>query len=177
MAVSHQSAHDLYAHALGRGQRGLLRSVLAPQPRHLIALDESGVACPNNAYHETGAHSVQIREIKGSESRAGDFDQDFNPLHDRNRDRWLSVAAARARGRDMSPVALIQIGDAYFVRDGHHRISVARALGQSTIEATVEVWPASGPFSWEKRARTQRVPLTAKAEETTRAIGAWKRVS
>jgi hypothetical protein len=176
MAMLHQSTHDLYTRALDRGQRGLLRSIVTPRSRRLIALSESGVACPKNTYHEARTRSVLIREIKGSESRAGDFDRDFNPLRDHNRGRWLNVATARERGRDLPPVALIQIGDAYFVRDGHHRISVAQALGQSTIQATVEVWPVSGPFPWEKPARTQRSPVTAKAKETIHALGAWKRV-
>jgi hypothetical protein len=51
----------------------------------------------------------------------------------------------------LPPVALIQVGDYYFVRDGHHRISVARALGQQVIEATVEVWQVDKPLPWEQR--------------------------
>ena len=54
------------------------------------------------------------------------------------------------RGRCLPPVALIQVGDHYFVRDGHHRISVARALGQLAIEATVEVWQVDRPLPWEQ---------------------------
>ena len=49
----------------------------------------------------------------------------------------------------MPPVALIQVGDCYFVRDGHHRISVAKALGQKAIDATVEIWQVCGTPSWE----------------------------
>jgi hypothetical protein len=75
----------------------------------------------------------QFRHIRGSESRSSDFDRDFNPLHDHNRRRWLNVAAARQRGKALPLVKLIQVGDVYFVRDGHHRISVARALGQRSI--------------------------------------------
>jgi hypothetical protein len=53
---------------------------------------------------------------------------------------------------------LIQVGDVYFVRDGHHRISVARALGHLMIEATVEVWQVDGPVPWntQRRASTRR---------------------
>jgi hypothetical protein len=53
---------------------------------------------------------------------------------------------------------LIQVGDVYFVRDGHHRISVARALGHLMIEATVEVWQVDGPVPWntQRRASARR---------------------
>jgi hypothetical protein len=70
------------------------------------------------------------------------------------------VAAARRRGKSLPPVDLIQVGDAYFVRDGHHRISVARALGQQDIEAKVIVWQVTGSLTWETQtqnsARSQR---------------------
>jgi hypothetical protein len=46
-------------------------------------------------------------------------------------------------------VALVQVGDIFFVRDGHHRISVARALGQIDVEARVTVWQVAGPVSWK----------------------------
>ena len=81
-----------------------------------------------------------IDQICGSESRAHDFDADFYPLQENTKERWLSIAAATQRGCQLPPVILIQIGESYFVRDGHHRISVARAQGQKTIQAKVETW-------------------------------------
>jgi hypothetical protein len=63
--------------------------------------------------------------------------------------RWLRVAAARDQGKVLPPVVLVQVEDVYFVRDGHHRISVARALGQLDIEAEVTVWQVPGPLPWE----------------------------
>lgn len=65
-------------------------------------------------------------------------DCSFYPVRDHNQGRWLGVATARQEEKSLPPVELIQVGDVYFVRDGHHRISVARALGQPVIEA--EVW-------------------------------------
>jgi hypothetical protein len=52
-------------------------------------------------------------------------------------------------GMSMPPVELVQVKDAYFVRDGHHRISVARAMGQRDIEAEVMVWHLDGHLPWE----------------------------
>jgi hypothetical protein len=134
-----QATDRLYARARDQGQRGLLLSALTRRSRHLLALEEMEAAHAARALQDAGIQVVPIRHIRGSESRSSDFDRDFNPLHDHNRRRWLNVAAARRRGKALPPVKLIQVGDVYFVRDGHHRISVARALGQRSIEARVLV--------------------------------------
>jgi hypothetical protein len=78
--------------------------------------------------------------IRGSEGRCNDFDTHFRPLTGLSRDRWTSIYCARQEGVALSLVELVQVGDTYYVRDGHHRISVARALGQETIDARVTVW-------------------------------------
>jgi len=84
-----------------------------------------------------GLRTVSLGSIAGSEGRTQDFDRDFHPLGSHNRGRWLGIATARLRGVVLPPVSLIQVGEHYFVRDGHHRISVARALGEQYIEAEV----------------------------------------
>jgi hypothetical protein len=94
---------------------------------------------------------VSIAQIGGSEGRAGDFDREFNPLKDHVRKRWLGIAAAREQGVALPPVSLVQVGDVYYVKDGHHRISVAKALGQETIEAKVAVWQMESPLPEETR--------------------------
>jgi len=68
----------------------------------------------------------------------------------------MGIAAARQMGRTLPPVELIQIGDLYFVRDGHHRISVARGMGQEHIDAEVTVWEMGGPLPWEQRVELAR---------------------
>ena len=62
----------------------------------------------------------------------------------------MSVAGARIQDVPLPPVDLIQVGDRYFVRDGHHRISVARTFGQHFIEAETTVYEMAGPLPWEK---------------------------
>ncbi len=133
-----QATDRLYSFSRDQARRGLLWSTLTRRSRCLLALDEIEAAFQRDA----GMLVVPISQIRGSESRSSDFDRDFNPLQDHNKRRWLSVAAARRRGKALPPVKLIQVGDVYFVRDGHHRISVARALGQRSIEARVVVWEA-----------------------------------
>jgi hypothetical protein len=108
------------------GQRGGLR--------RLPKVDATTARRPA---HERGVVSIPLSQIVGSEGRAGDFDSAFNPLNDNTRDRWINIAAAIGNGLAMPPVELIQAADGYYVRDGHHRISVARATGQASIEGRV----------------------------------------
>jgi len=90
--------------------------------------------------YAVGICAVPVRQIRGSESRSDDFDADFRPRQTRTQGRWLSIATARLMGVTLPPVELLQVHDVYYVRDGHHRISVARAMGQEYIEAEVLVW-------------------------------------
>jgi hypothetical protein len=62
----------------------------------------------------------------------------------------------------LPPVVLVQVGDIYFVRDGHHRISVARALGQLNIDARVTVWEVNGPLLWEATTEASNPRLIAR---------------
>ncbi|HET9913847.1 MAG TPA: hypothetical protein VFQ13_18275 [Anaerolineales bacterium] len=96
-----------------------------------------------------GLKVVSIRSIVGSEGRTTDFDLGFHPLSEAARERWVSMAIAYLSRFPIPPVQLIQVGDAYFVRDGHHRISVSRAFGQTAIDAEVITWKASPPFPWQ----------------------------
>ncbi len=96
-----------------------------------------------------GVQIVALKRIIGSEQRADDFDCAFHPLKTHLRDRWVSVAMAYRQYLSLPPVKLIQIGEHYFVRDGHHRVSVALALGQIDIEAEVIVWETAAPLPWE----------------------------
>jgi hypothetical protein len=90
--------------------------------------------------HYRGLQTVEVNRILGTEDRDGDFDADFNPLHLESRDRWAGVFNALRRGIPLPPVELTLVGDVYYVRDGHHRISAARVLGREEIEAIVTEW-------------------------------------
>jgi hypothetical protein len=111
-----------------------------------------------------------MNQIRGSEGRSRYFDRDFNPLYDRARGRWLNIARARQQGKDLPLVVLVQVGDIYFVKDGHHRISVARALGQKAIDARVTVWQVSGPLPWEMPAQASSPGLTGQLLGIGRAV-------
>ena len=93
-----------------------------------------------NEQHYRGTQPVSLDQIRGSENRTREFDIDFYPLEGYIEERWIGVAAALLRGIELPPVELIKVGDLYYVRDGHHRISVARALGWKSIDAVVVEW-------------------------------------
>jgi hypothetical protein len=147
------SANSLFALVRKRARRGQIWSRLIGRPRGLLALKEVRAVCTILAKSDGGIRPVPISQIRGSEGRSGYFDRDFNPLYDRARGRWVNIAKARQQGKDLPPVVLVQVGDVYFVRDGHHRVSVARALGQGDIEARVAVWQVAGPLPWETDAQ------------------------
>lgn len=116
-----------------------------------------------------GVQLVPIAKICGSEGRSQDFDANFCPRKLHNRERWVNIARARREDVVLPLVELIQIGESYFVRDGHHRISVAKAQGQLEIEAEVTRWDAT-----TLNTATQSTVQPAQSRRTTarlRAVG------
>jgi ParB-like nuclease family protein len=87
--------------------------------------------------HYAGLQTIPLDAVVGSVDKSGDYDRQFRPRSNRLRDRWQRIAAARRRGEAVPPIDVYRIGQLYFVQDGHHRVSVARALGQRTIDAYV----------------------------------------
>ncbi len=81
---------------------------------------------------------VPLDKIVGSVGRYQDFTRAFLPRHEAMEDRWRRVSAVRASMTGLPPVDLYQVGELYFVRDGNHRISVALANGDTSIEANVQ---------------------------------------
>lgn len=123
-----------------------LRKALAAligQKVHLLDLQEELDKARISSRRYAGIRIVPVDLIRGSENKAQDFDASFKPLNSRNRNRWESVAHAQLNGVSLPPVELIQLGEIYFVRDGHHRVSVAKELGMDFIEAEVVVWKIS----------------------------------
>ena len=134
--------------------------------------------------HPAGQHVVPLDAIVGTVDRGRDFDRSFRPTTGRVRSRWEHIAAAMRRGESMPPVDLVRIGQIYFVRDGHHRISVARALGHTDIDANVtEVVTRIGaerainleelPLKSHERVFFERVPLPDNARQEIRLTDPW----
>src|SRR2546423_3672473 len=118
------------------GLRARLRGV--PDDVRMILPDEEVVqALGFVSERPVGLEVVALDAIVGTVDRGRDFDRSFRPTTGRVRSRWEHIAAAMRRGEPLPPVDLVRIGQIYFVRDGHHRISVARALGRTDIDAYI----------------------------------------
>jgi nucleotide-binding universal stress UspA family protein/ribosome modulation factor len=88
---------------------------------------------------DRGVQTVKIKDIVGSVGRNEDFDRNFLPLNDADIIRWAQVKTAMTSptGAGVPPVSLYKVGDAYFVLDGNHRVSIASEMGLDEIEAYV----------------------------------------
>jgi hypothetical protein len=86
--------------------------------------------------------SVEVEKIVGSVGRRNDFDACFLPVRSNVSSRWERVDSAFQRGEELPPVSLYKLGDAYFVNDGNHRVSVARFHGVESIDAEVVTFRA-----------------------------------
>jgi uncharacterized ParB-like nuclease family protein len=135
----------LYTGMILKGKIIRMLGFLTRNPAHLVDLGTFTRSVRVRSRHYVGVQSVKIRSIKGSEGKVMDFDSAFNPMHEHTRGRWLNVAKARLSGDELPPVELIQVDQIYFVRDGHHRISVAKALGEEYIDAEVIKWEVQTP--------------------------------
>jgi hypothetical protein len=152
---------QLFRRAREQARRGQRWSRLTGQARYLLDLANVEANCAVLARCDAGVQTVAIDQICGSEGRCRYFDRNFQPLHDEARERWLNIARVRQQGKNLPPVVLVQVGDIYFVRDGHHRISVAQALGQLDVEARVTVWQVAGPLPWDAPEQPSRPGLAS----------------
>lgn len=84
-----------------------------------------------------GMQTIPVKNIIGSENRYHDFSAAFYPKSHILQHRWESIDAARLDDIPLPPISVYKLGDWYFVRDGNHRVSVAKAKGQEFIDAEV----------------------------------------
>lgn len=123
-----------YEHS--RAQMNSLRALLLGRSEHL---DSFGAHLPDllPSRRYQGIQEIPVAQIVGSVDRNKDFDHSFRPLKSHLRDRWVNIYLL-AQKSGWLPIRVYEVGGRYFVEDGHHRVSVARALGLSSIQA--EVW-------------------------------------
>src|SRR4051812_12995971 len=126
--------------AFGQASRARRRAALVARLRggRLCGLTVFDETRRSGARFSRGVREIPLDAIKGTiePNRAAQFDQDFRPSK-LARGRWQSVWLAFHRGATLPPISVVQFGDAYAIRDGHHRVSVAKALGAPSIRAIV----------------------------------------
>jgi hypothetical protein len=131
-----------------------------------------------------GLQTIKLDTIVGTVDSTRDFDRRFRPTSARVRERWERMALAQRRGESMPPIDVYRVGTLHFVRDGHHRVSIAIATGQTTIEAYVTevrtTLPAKGIsrrsdllMKGYQRVFYARVPLPPDARETIELTDPW----
>ncbi|MCA9874169.1 MAG: hypothetical protein KC441_10955 [Anaerolineales bacterium] len=139
--IQETMAADRWESAYVRPWQYKLRELLGKEET-LLNLSHLDNKCHLAARAPRGVQNVPINSIRGSVGRSDEFTTGFRPLKAHSRQRWIRVARAWQAGQGLPPVDLVQVGDTYFVMDGHHRISVAQAMGQDEIEASVITWTA-----------------------------------
>jgi len=103
----------------------------------LLPFDEVVAALGHRGEQNLGLQSVDLDAIVGSVDRRAGFDRQFRPTSDLTRSRFERLALAVRRGADLPPIELYRVGEVHFVRDGHHRVAVLRALGREMVAARV----------------------------------------
>jgi hypothetical protein len=114
-----------------------LASLFSGRPNLLLPFDEVAGQLHLRRSLYRGLRTVEVAKIVGSVGKAADFDREFHPLRQESRVRWARIHRAMQADESIPPVQLYLVGHAYFVLDGHHRISAAREQGQQYIDAEV----------------------------------------
>lgn len=132
-----QLAEQIFRQARRRALLNAILGLLRRRSTSLLPLAEVRARVQVRSQRDLGLQTIPLSQIVGSEGRADDFDRHFSPRTLRTRDRWKSIVVAYYEGRALPPIDVYKLGDIYFVRDGNHRVSVARENGQAEIEAYV----------------------------------------
>ena len=132
-----QIANQEYERALSKGFWRKILSRITGTTNELLPFDEAREKLPIQGQHYAGLQQVPIEKIIGSFGRYHDFDRIFLPIQKKTRNRWVSIDRAHLYQIPLPPVDLYKLGEVYFVKDGNHRISVAREQGQLEIDAFI----------------------------------------
>ena len=151
----------------------------------ILPFEEVARALGRVGERRLGLELISLDSIIGTVDRSREFDRDFRPTSPRVRERWERINLAQRRGEAMPPIDVYRIGELHFVKDGHHRVSVAHALGYRDIEAYVtEVLTELGadrkirmrdlPLKSHQRLFFERVPLPDEARERIHLSDEWR---
>ncbi len=150
----------------------------------MLPFDEVVAALSRTGERRLGLQVITLDSIVGSVDRQREFDRRFRPTSGQVRERWQRLALAQRRGESIPPIEVYRVGDMHFVVDGHHRVSVAHALGLKTIDAYVtEVMTRLSPGGIRyrgdllvkdyRRIFLDRVPLQGEARRAVTLTDPW----
>lgn len=132
-----QTAQNDFERARRKAFLNDLISTLSRKPNWLLSFEEVQNTLSIKGQHYRGMEEVPVSSIIGSVDRYHDFDRRFLPTQTSTRPRWESIDRAALNLVTLPPVQLYKVGDAYFVKDGNHRVSVAKEKGMLYIDAEV----------------------------------------
>jgi hypothetical protein len=155
---------DRYRRSLTRAQLVDLMGAVTGAKTDLVSYDEVANRLRSRQQIEMGTQTVPLSKIVGSVGRYRDFTRTFLPRQGINAERWARVDAVMNSMEGFPPVELYRIGDVYFVRDGNHRVSVARANNLDQIEAYVTEIPTNVLLTQEDFERDQWIIKIERAE-------------
>ncbi|MDR1108760.1 MAG: transcriptional regulator [Spirochaetaceae bacterium] len=135
-AFTLQATED-FSKARGRAILSRIQHFMNTDKDKLLSFnDVKEILKPRNQTYK-GMMTVPLNLIVGSEGRYRDFNKYFLPKSDHLRSRWVRVDEAHIQDIILPPIQLYEIGGVYFVRDGNHRVSVAKSQGIEMIDAEV----------------------------------------
>jgi hypothetical protein len=151
----------------------------------ILPFEEVVEALGRRGERRLGLQTIDLDSIVGTVDRSREFDRAFRPTSSRVRPRWERIALAQRKGQSMPPIDVYRIGELHFVKDGHHRVSVARELGHEVIEAYVtEVITELGAdrairlhdlaLKSHQRLFFERVPLSPEARAQIKLSDEWR---
>jgi hypothetical protein len=175
----------------GRARRKRALAQIAARMRRdsdftaILPFDEVVRALGRRGERYLGLRTIELDSIVGTVDRGREFDRRFNPTSGRVRPRWERINTAQRKGQAMPPIDVYRIGELHFVKDGHHRVSVARALGHKDIDAYVteiitelgagrEIRVRDLPLKSHQRLFYERVPLPADARAEIKLSDEWR---
>jgi hypothetical protein len=183
------SADAQFDFSRARRQRALARLSArlrrADDVNHILPFEEVARALGRVGERRLGQQLIALDSIVGTVDRAREFDRAFRPTSPRVRQRWERINLAQRKGEAMPPIDVYRIGELHFVKDGHHRVSVAHALGYTDIAAYVtEVLTQVGagreirlkdlPLKSHQRLFYERVPLPPERRERIHLSDEWR---
>jgi hypothetical protein len=151
---------------------------------YILPFEEVVEALGRVSESDLGLQRIPLDSIVGTVDRTKEFDRAFRPTSPRLRARWQRIAEAQRRGESFPPISVYRIGDLHFVRDGHHRVSVARSLGREDIDAYVtevrtrvgpgdDVRVSDLPIKGHERLFRERVPLDRERRSHIKLSDPW----
>jgi len=153
--MANAEARERFRRSVTQAQMSDLLGLVRGADRDLVSYDEVVAKLQARQQIEKGTEMVPLENIVGSVGRYRDFTRNFLPRAGVNEERWTRLDAAMNSMEGFPPVELFKIGEVYFVRDGNHRASVARANGSTHIEAYVTEIETDIPLTLDDFERDQ----------------------